>query len=318
MSEVSGRTEAASQAQDVQGHTGQFGDALSQSVQSRSYLQMAVRRYRRNKMAMAGLLVLIVMIFMALGAGVIASSITKHEPQEQSLLDAFAGVGESGYLLGSDNLGRDTATRLVYGARVSLGVAGLAIIFAVTIGATVGLAAGFYGGWVDSVLMRFVDVLLSIPVLFLLLLITTLWHVGTVLLALVIAAVSWVTLSRLIRGEVISVKNREYVEAARVIGVGDFRVIWRHILPNVAPVMIVCASLTMPALILVEAALSYLGLGVQPPTPSWGNMLSDARLVWAHSAILVILPGLAIYITVFAINLMGNGLRDALDPRVTD
>ena len=317
MSEFSGRTEAISQADDVANEL-RGADVLNQSVKSRSYLQMAVRRFRRNKLAMTGLAVLILMIIIALGANVIASTITRHEPQEQSLLDAFAGIGADGYLLGADNLGRDVATRLAFGARVSLGVAGLAIIFAVTIGATVGLLAGFYGGWVDSVLMRLVDVLLSIPVLFLLLLITTLWRVGPVLLALVIAGVSWVTLSRLVRGEVISVKNREYVEAARVIGVGDFRVIWRHILPNVAPVMIVWASLTVPALILVEAALSFLGLGVQPPTPSWGNMLSDARLVWAHSVSLVILPGLAIYITVFAINLMGNGLRDALDPRVTD
>jgi ABC-type dipeptide/oligopeptide/nickel transport system permease subunit len=269
-------------------------------------------------MAMTGLFILLLMIVMALGADVIASQITHFEPQEQALLSAYAGIGESGYLLGADNLGRDTATRLVYGARVSLGVAGLAIIFAVTIGAAVGLAAGFYGGWVDSILMRFVDIMLSIPTLFLLLLITTLWRVGPVLLALVIAAVAWVTLSRLVRGEVMAVKNREYVEAARVVGVGDFRVMWRHILPNVAPVMIVWASLTVPALILVEAALSFLGLGVQPPTPSWGNMLSGARTFWAHSVTLVVLPGLAIYITVFAINLMGNGLRDALDPRVTD
>ncbi len=248
----------------------------------------------------------------------IAEYITGFEPQSQSLLDRFAGINQNGYILGSDDLGRDVLTRLVFGARVSLGVAGLAIIFAVTVGAAVGLVSGFYGGWVDSLLMRFVDVMLSIPTLFLLLLITTLWRVGPVLLALVIAAVSWVTLSRLVRGAVISVKNREYVEAARVIGVGDFRVIWRHILPNVAPVMIVWASLTVPALILVEAALSFLGLGVQPPTPSWGNMLSNARQFWAHSVTLVILPGLAIYITVFAINLMGNGLRDALDPRMTD
>jgi len=317
MSEFSGRTEAVGQAQEVREHI-ERGAALTQSVKSRSYLQMAMRRFRRNKMAMVGLAVLLLMILIALGADVIASQITHYEPQEQSLLNAYAGFGESGYILGADNLGRDTLTRLVYGARVSLGVAGLAIVFAVTIGAMVGLAAGFYGGWVDSILMRFVDIILSIPVLFLLLLITTLWRVGPVLLALVIAAVSWVTLSRLVRGEVISVKNREYVEAARVIGVGNFRVIWRHILPNVAPVMIVWASLTVPALILVEAALSFLGLGVQPPTPSWGNMLSGARTFWAHSVALVILPGLAIYITVFAINLMGNGLRDALDPRVTD
>ena len=305
MSEVS-RSEAVGQAQDVREVTSPRAAALGQQVKSRTYLQMAMRRFRRNKLAMMGLAVLIFMILVALGADLIAEYVTHARPHEQSLLDAYAGIGENGFLLGADNLGRDTATRLVYGARVSLGVAGLAIIFAVTIGATVGLTAGFYGGWVDSVLMRFVDIMLSIPVLFLLLLITTLWRVGPVLLALVIAGVSWVTLSRLVRGEVIAVKNREY------------RIIWRHILPNVAPVMNFWASLTVPALILVEASLSFLGLGVQPPTPSWGNMLSGARTFWAHSTILVILPGLAIYITVFAINLMGNGLRDALDPRVTD
>jgi len=317
MSEVS-RSEAVGQAQDVREATAPRVATLGQQVKSRTYLQMAMRRFRRNKLAMIGLAVLVLMILMALGADLISEYVTHARPHEQSLLDAYAGIGENGFLLGADNLGRDTATRLVYGARVSLGVAGLAIVFAVTIGAAVGLTAGFYGGWVDSVLMRFVDIMLSIPVLFLLLLITTLWRVGPVLLALVIAGVSWVTLSRLVRGEVIAVKNREYVEAARVIGVRDFRIIWRHILPNVAPVMIVWASLTVPALILVEASLSFLGLGVQPPTPSWGNMLSGARTFWAHSTILVILPGLAIYITVFAINLMGNGLRDALDPRVTD
>ena len=318
MSSEFSRTGAVTQPQEVAVEPSAKVLALSESVKSRSYLQMAFRRFRRNKMAMVGLSVLVVMIVMALGAGLISSYITNVEPQEQSLLDAYAGIGEKGYLLGSDNFGRDIATRLVYGARVSLGVAGLAIVFAVTIGAAVGLTAGFYGRWIDSVLMRFVDIMLSIPTLFLLLLITTLWRVGPVLLALIIASVSWVTLSRLVRGEVMAVKNREYVEAARVIGVGDFRVIWRHILPNVTPVMIVWASLTVPALILVEAALSFLGLGVQPPTPSWGNMLSGARTFWAHSTILVILPGFAIYITVFAINLMGNGLRDALDPRVTD
>jgi peptide/nickel transport system permease protein len=164
--------------------------------------------------------------------------------------------------------------------------------------------------------MRFVDVILSIPTLFLLLLVASLWRMGPALLALVIASVSWVTLSRLIRGEVISVKHRDFVEAARVIGVSDTRIMWRHILPNIAPIMIVWASLTVPTLILVEASLSYLGLGVQPPTASWGNMLSNAQRVWSHAPELVLLPGLAIYITVFAINLMGNGLRDALDPRL--
>lgn len=284
----------------------------------RSYLGMAMRRFFRNKLAVTGLAVLILMIIVALSAGLISRYVTGYTPNEQSLLNSFASINEEGYILGSDNLGRDLATRLAYGARVSLGIAGMAIVAALSLGAAVGLIAGFYGGWVDSLLMRFVDMMLSIPTLFLLLLITTLWRVGPIELALVIAAVAWVTLSRLVRGEVMSVKNREYVEAARVVGARDRRIMYRHILPNVTPVIIVWASLTIPVLILVEASLSYLGLGVQPPTPSWGNMLTGAQGFYAHSLVMVILPGLMIYITVFAINLMGNGLRDALDPRVSD
>lgn len=279
---------------------------------------MARSRFQRNKLAMAGLAVLIIMVIIALSAGLISRYITGFAPHDQSLIDKFAGFNEKGYILGSDALGRDILTRLVYGARVSLGIAAASVIIALSIGATIGLIAGFYGGLTDSIAMRVVDIMLSIPTLFLLLMITTLWHVGPILLALVIASVSWVTLSRLVRGEVMSVKNREYVEAARVIGAKDRRVIFRHILPNVAPIMIVWASLVIPSLILVEASLSFLGLGVQPPTPSWGNMLSDAQRVYSHSLLMVFLPGLAIYITVFAINLMGNGMRDALDPRLTD
>lgn len=279
---------------------------------------MAWGRFRRNKLAILGITVMTIMIVLALGAGLISQYITGHAPSDQSLINSYAPIGAEDYYLGSDNLGRDVLTRLVYGARVSLGVAGLAIIGALTIGVTVGLMAGFYGRWIDSVLMRFVDIMLSIPPLFLLLLVATMFDLGPIQLAGIIAAVAWVTLSRLIRGEVISVKNRDYVDAARVVGSRDRRIIFRHILPNVLPVMIVWASLTVPALILVEASLSYLGLGVQPPTASWGNMLTTAQQVWARSTSLAILPGLAIYITVFAINLMGNGLRDALDPRLTD
>jgi peptide/nickel transport system permease protein len=279
---------------------------------------MAWRRMRHNKMAMTGLFVVGLMIILALAAPLVSTYITDHSPNAQNLRLKFSGFRENGYLLGSDNLGRDTATRLVYGARVSLSVAGLAVLTALTIGAAVGVIAGYYGGWVDTILMRFVDMILSIPTLFLLLLVASLFRMGPAKLALVIAAVSWVTLSRLVRGEVMSVKGRDYVDAARVIGVSDRRIMWRHILPNVAPVMIVWASLTVPSLILVEASLSYLGLGVQPPTASWGNMLSSAQLFYTQSLLVVILPGLAIYLTVFAINLVGNGLRDALDPRLTD
>lgn len=303
---------------DAQQGVAEGRERLTQLGERRSYLGMAWRQFRRNKLAMAGLIVLVVMILIALGAGLISEYITHHGYQDQSLTSSYASIGEDGYLLGSDSLGRDTATRLAYGARISLGIAGIAIVVALTIGAAVGLTAGYYGGWIDSVLMRFVDVILSIPALFLLLFVSTLFTPGVLTLGLVIAAVAWVTLSRLVRGEVMSVKNREFVESARVIGARDRRVVLRHILPNVAPIMIVWASLTIPALILAEAALSFLQLGVQAPTPSWGNMLSNAQRDWSRSVILVLFPGLAIYITVFSINLMANGLRDALDPRITD
>jgi peptide/nickel transport system permease protein len=279
---------------------------------------MVWRRFRQNKLSMVGLGFLIGMIIVALGAGLISEYVTGFAPSDQSLRDKFAGVNDNGYLLGSDELGRDTLTRLVYGARVSLSVAGLAVLAALTIGAVVGVSAGFYGGWLDSVLMRFVDMVLSIPTIFLLLLVASMWRLGPLKLALVIAVISWVTLSRLVRGEVMAVKGRDYVDAARVVGVSNRRIMWRHILPNVAPVMIVWASLAVPGLILTEATLSFLGLGVQPPTASWGNMLTGALRNWSQSKLIVFLPGMAIYLTVFAINLMGNGLRDALDPRIID
>ncbi|MEX1158105.1 MAG: ABC transporter permease [Thermomicrobiales bacterium] len=291
---------------------------LERNGKPRTYLGMAWRRLRRNKLAMIGLGVMLFMILVALGAGLISQYITHFKPSDQSLRNNFMGINENGYYLGSDDLGRDTLTRLVYGARVSLGVAGLSVVVALTIGTVVGTVAGFYGRWIDSILMRFVDIMLSIPQLFLLLLVATLWSLSPLTLSLVIAGIAWVTLSRLVRGEVMSVKSRDYVDAARVVGVGNARIMFRHILPNVTPVIIVWASLVVPGLILLEATLSFLGLGVQPPTASWGNMLTVAQKVWSHSTAMVLLPGFAIYITVFAINLFGNGLRDALDPRLTD
>ncbi len=178
--------------------------------------------------------------------------------------------------------------------------------------------AGYYGGKVDNVLMRFVDIMMTIPVLFLLLLVASVWQLSPLPLALLIAATGWVALSRLVRGEVLSVKERQYVEAARVIGASNQRIMLRHIVPNVASTVVVWAGLALPSLIIAEASLSFLGLGIQQPTPSWGNMLSEAQRVWGYSAALVVLPGLAIFVTVFALNLVGNGLRDALDPRLID
>jgi peptide/nickel transport system permease protein len=299
-------------------HGAQATGDLARVTPTRTYAGLVWRGFRRDRLALVGLVVVLVMVALTLGAGLISEHVTGYTTYEQDLTARFAPIGGEGHLLGTDDIGRDTATRLLYGARVSLGVAGLSIAVALVIGLGIGIVAGYFGTWVDGLLMRLVDVMLSVPTLFLLLLVGSMWRMGPLSLALVIAAVSWATLARLVRGEVLSLTQRDYVQAAVVMGASHRRVMLRHILPNVAPVVIVWASLTIPILILAEASLSYLGLGIQLPQPSLGNMLSNSQRVWSHSAALVFLPGLTIYLTVFAINLVGNGLRDALDPRLAE
>jgi peptide/nickel transport system permease protein len=197
-------------------------------------------------------------------------------------------------------------------------VAFLATFSTLVIGGTIGSLSGFFGGFIDTTLMRLVDVLLSIPTLSLLILISALYRPSYVSLALFIALVSWAGVARLIRGEVLSLRSRDYIDAARVIGASNVRIIWRHIIPNIIPTIVVWTSLVIPAFILTEAALSFLGLGVRIPTPSWGNMLQEAQPFYAKNWTNVFFPGFLIYITVLCINLVGNGLRDALDPRLND
>lgn len=284
----------------------------------RSYLSQCWTRFKRNKMAVAGLVVFILALVFGFGAPLISQYVTHHTYADQSLLYPFEQPGQGGYYLGTDNLGRDVLTRLAYGTRVSMTIALVAVAVALTIGATLGSLAGFYGRWVDSVIMRFIDMLLAIPALYLLILITALFTVGPYLLAFVIASLGWLGIARLIRGEILSVRQRPYIEAAKVIGASDKRIIVRHILPNVVPIVIVWATLVIPGLIITEASLSYLGLGVQPPVPSLGNMLNGAITFISHSWTLVFIPGAMIFVICLAINIFGNGLRDALDPRVGD
>ena len=315
---------------------------------SPGYFARSWRRFRRNTLSMVAMGVFILMILFAFGAPLLSKYITRQDYQTQNLQATFAKPGETKesiqfggpagvarvtnkHYLGSDELGRDVLTRLAYGGRISLTVAFLTMILALTMGMLVGALAGFYGGWLDSFLMRLVDVFLSIPGLFLLILISSMFNnnrvitqtalfrnAGWLVLPLVIASLSWTGISRLIRGEVMSVKSRDYLDAARVLGASDSRLIFRHILPNVLHVIIIWVTLVIPGLILVEASLSYLGFGVQIPTPSWGNMLTNSTEYFTRAKYLVVLPGLMIYITVLAVNLMGNGLRDALDPRLND
>ena len=309
-------------------NTGDFTGTTATSVtpqafavparKSQGFWARGMRRFRRNKIAMVSAAIFILLVLMALGADVISANVTHKKYSDQSLINAFKPPLSPGYILGSDDLGRDVLTRIVYGARVSLSVAALTVLIALTIGTLIGLLAGYYGGLTDNILMRFVDIIIALPGLFILILIATFFSPNVVVLSIVIASLSWTGISRLVRGEVMSVKARDYVDAARAVGASNTRILWRHVLPNVINVMIVWASLTVGGIILTEAALSYLSFGIQPPVPSWGNMLSNSQQYIYRSVSLVIIPGFFIFITVLAVNLMGNGLRDALDPRAKD
>jgi peptide/nickel transport system permease protein len=278
----------------------------------------AWRRFRHNKVSVVALFVTFLIILFALSAGLISEYVTGYTYSANHLPQKLSKPGENGFILGADGNGRDILTRLAYGARVSLLVAFLATFSTLVIGGTIGSFAGYFGGFIDSVLMRLVDVLLSIPTLALLILISSLYHPGYVALAFFIAAVSWAGVARLIRGEVLSLKSRDYIDAARVIGASNYRIIWRHIFPNIIPTIVVWTSLVIPAFILLEAGLSFLGLGVQIPTASWGNMLQEAQGFYRRNWTNVFFAGFMIYLTVLCINLVGNGLRDALDPRQAD
>jgi peptide/nickel transport system permease protein len=277
----------------------------------------AWRRLRRDHVSMVGLVGFALIVLFALAADVIAG-VTGHSYWQGELRDQFLPPFSAGHLLGTDANGRDVLVRAAYGGRISLAVAMLASAVLLAIGGAVGAVSGYFGGLVDAVLMRVVDVLLCVPGLPLLILAFTIYKPGPYGLALFIAALGWAGGARLIRGEVLSLRSRDYVEAARVVGASDTRIIFQHILPNVVPLIIVSLSLTLPGLILTEAALSFLGFGVQIPTPSWGKMLENAREYFTRSWSNVFIPGFLIFLTVLAISLVGNGLRDALDPRLND
>jgi peptide/nickel transport system permease protein len=288
---------------------------LAQVEISRGYWRESAGRLLSDRVGMLSALLLLLFGALALGAPLLAHHVTNAGPSQTDLFHTFASPSSS-HWLGTDELGRDTLTRLAYGARVTLGVGVLAVVVQLLIGTLVGLTAGFYGRWVDQLLMRFVDSVLAFPDIFLFMLIAVLIRPTPVALALLMAAVGWADVSRLIRAEVIGLKGQDFVLAARSIGANDARIMFSHILRNAMPTVIVTASLRVGQVILIEAALDYLGLGIQPPTASWGNMLSNAQDYFYHSYWLVVLPGIAIFLTVLATNLLGNALRDALDPRL--
>jgi peptide/nickel transport system permease protein len=281
----------------------------------RSYWAESWERLRDNRIGMAAGYLILFLAVVAVMAPLLSQFVTHYDPTRQDLDSQFLGPG-SPHWLGADETGRDTFTRLIWGARVSLGVGFLTVSIQIVVGGGVGLVAGFFGGWLDNLLMRIVDMVLAIPAIFLFILMSILFTPNTLTLSMIIASVGWGGVARLVRGEVLSVRGRDFMLATRSLGASSARLILRHLLPNVLPVMIVAASLGVGAIILVEAALDFLGLGIHPPTPSWGNMLSNAQTYFAHSTWLVIFPGVMIFVTVLAANLFGNAIRDAFDPRL--
>jgi peptide/nickel transport system permease protein len=282
----------------------------------RSYWGAAFSRLRRNRIGVASGALLLFFVMVALTAPLIAGFITHTNYSSQDLTNTFASPLSPGHLLGTDDLGRDTLTRLLFGAQVSMGIGFLAVFVSLAIGAAVGLVAGYYGGLIDGLLMRFVDVILAIPSIFLFILMSILFKPSTITLALIIASVGWGSIARLVRGEVLSVRTRDFMVATRALGASDARLIIRHLLPNVLHVLIVFGSLYLGSVILTEAALDFLGLGINPPIPSWGNMLTNSETFFFHSRWLVLWPGVTIFLAVLAANLFGNAVRDAFDPRL--
>ena len=269
------------------------------------------RRLKRSRVALLGTII----FGLAALASLLAPLIAPYGPNDIDLFNITA-PSSSDHWLGTDPLGRDVVTRLLYGGRLSLLIGVGAAIFSVLIGIVVGAAAGYYGGWVDGALMRFVDLMLAFPSIFLLLIIAALLDGITVTnIIIFLAAFGWMWLARVIRGEFLSLKEREFVEAARMIGVPGRRIIFRHLLPNVTGPIIVALTLDIALYILAEATLSFLGFGVKPENPTWGNMLNEARIYSLTHPLLVIAPGLTITFVVLAINFIGDGLRDAFDPK---
>jgi peptide/nickel transport system permease protein len=227
---------------------------------------------------------------------------------------SFAGLGA--HPLGTDQLGRDILSRIVAGSQVTLMVAGAAVVLGGVLGTLLGLVAGFFGGWLDRILMRLVDIQLAVPLMLLALMVVAALGPSLQNLIIVLALVSWVRYARIVRGQVLAVREREFVQSARAIGASAPRIILRHILPNVLTPAVVVATLELARVIVLEAGLSFLGLGVQPPFPSWGRMLAEGRTYISSAWWIITFPGLALMLTVLAVNLLGDWLRDHLDPRL--
>jgi peptide/nickel transport system permease protein len=268
-------------------------------------------RFRKNPLSVAGLMIIAALAAIAL----LAPFISPHEPTKIDVYNVLSPPS-SNHPFGTDELGRDLLSRMIWGSRASLKVGFIAVGIAISIGIIIGAVSGYYGGRTDAVLMRFVDIMLAFPTFFLILAVIAIVEPSISTIMIVIGITGWMDVSRLIRAEFLTLKERDFVSAARAIGASDFRLIFRHIIPNALSPVFVAATFGIAGAILTESGLSFLGLGVQPPEPSWGNILTSGKDNITVAWWLSLFPGLAILITVLSYNLVGEGLRDALDPRL--
>lgn len=289
-------------------------EAVGKSEKEQTQFSLFLRKLVKNKLSIVGLIIVCIMVLLAIFAPII----TTHDPNEMDVAQALQGPGTNGHILGTDNYGRDLLARIVYGARISLIVGIGAVGVGATIGIILGLVAGYFGGWIDSLIMRVMDALSAFP--FILLAITLMTVLGTGLANVIIAiGVGNIPgFARMVRGQVLSVKEQEYIEVSKSLGASTARVLFAHVLPNCMTPIIVYATMNVAGAIISEAALSFLGLGIQPPQASWGNILKEGRDFLIVSPHITVLSGMAILLTVLGLNLFGDGLRDALDPKTKD
>ncbi len=276
----------------------------------KSPFQQSLVRFKKNKLAIFGLVVLLVLIVVVM----ILPIFIDYDPDVINLASILKQPSLT-HLFGTDDIGRDVFTRIIYGGRVSISIGIFSAFTAITVGSIIGAVAGYYGGIIDSILMRFTDLVLTIPVMPLLMILGALFKPNPFFLIIIIGLFNWMSTARLVRGQFLTLRTLDFVTAARALGNSDFRIIFLHIIPNALASIIVSATLTVGRAIILESVLSFLGVGINPPTASWGNMLQGAQSYIVTAPRLAIIPGMFILITVLSINFLGDGLTDATDPR---
>ena len=293
---------------------------VAAKIEGRSTWQLAWRRLRKDRAAVISAIVIVLIAVMAIIAPLF-TTITGHGANQQFRTTGLNGFGQpvapnGTFLLGTDDLGRDILVRIAYGARISLLVGVVATLATVALGAVLGLIAGYMSGIVDSIIARLVDLVLSLPFLLFAISLVSVSHPGLPIVIIVITLFGWAAVARIVRGQVLSIREKEYVEAARSLGASSWRIMFVDVLPNVLTQLIVYATLLIPVTIILEATLSFLGLGIPPPTADWGQMISESETVYQQAWWFLVFPGAALLVTTLAFNILGDGVRDALDPRL--